>query len=94
MLFHLGAGPGGLQEFCTRYRESFHRWWDDLGSVELSPEIADQLARGVNEEVGGKPVQESAAEARRADPRYSQEHTATAPLGAHSQSFPGVYSAA
>jgi hypothetical protein len=31
MLFHLGAGEGGLAAFCERYAESFHRWWDHLG---------------------------------------------------------------
>src|SRR4051812_30176088 len=31
LLFHLGGGPGGLAEFCERYADSFHRWWDDLG---------------------------------------------------------------
>ena len=45
MLFHLGAGPGGLLEFCTRYRDSFHRWWDDLDEVRLTPELAQDLTQ-------------------------------------------------
>ena len=61
MLFHLGAGPGGLGEFCERYRESFHRWWEDLGTPELTPEIAAQLAEGVAAEAAGAEVAESAA---------------------------------
>lgn len=48
-LFHLGAGTGGIREFCERYGDSFHRWWDDLGSVELDKEIIAQLASGVAE---------------------------------------------
>ena len=33
MLFHLGAGPGGISSFCERYAASFNRWWDDLGAL-------------------------------------------------------------
>lgn len=57
MLFHLGAGAGGLQEFCNRYRDSFHRWWDDLGDVELTPELAEKLMIGAQEEGDGKDIQ-------------------------------------
>ncbi len=32
MLFNLGAGEGGMSAFCERYADSFHRWWDDLGT--------------------------------------------------------------
>jgi len=51
-LFHLGAGPGGLEEFCARYADSFHRWWDDLGDTKLTPELVQQLVSGVNEKSG------------------------------------------
>ena len=51
-LFHLGAGEGGLLEFCNRYQDSFHRWWDDLGDVRLDPALIAQLAEGVQQEVG------------------------------------------
>jgi carnitine 3-dehydrogenase len=54
MLFHLGAGEGGMEEFCNRYGDSFHRWWDDLGDVKLNPELATKLMKGVQEESGGK----------------------------------------
>ncbi len=57
MLFHLGAGPGGMAEFCNRYRDSFHRWWDDLGSPELTEEIATALAEGVAKESKGEPIE-------------------------------------
>ena len=46
-LFHLGAGEGGMREFCNRYADSFHRWWDDLGSVKLDQKTIDQLVAGV-----------------------------------------------
>ncbi len=57
MLFHLGAGPGGLQEFCNRYRDSFHRWWDDLGEVELTEGLAERLVSGVRQEGGERDVE-------------------------------------
>ncbi|WP_282605406.1 3-hydroxyacyl-CoA dehydrogenase NAD-binding domain-containing protein [Pelagibius sp. Alg239-R121] len=52
MLFHLGAGSGGMAEFCNRYRDSFHRWWEDLGTPELTQEIAAILAEGIAAETG------------------------------------------
>ncbi len=54
MLFHLGAGEGGLEEFCERYTPSFNRWWDDLGELHLNPEIAAQLVEGVKQEAGNE----------------------------------------
>lgn len=46
-LFHLGAGEGGLNEFCNRYGPSFHRWWDDLGRAELNPDTVAKLTEGI-----------------------------------------------
>ncbi len=60
MLFHLGAGAGGLREFCNRYRDSFHRWWDDLGDVELTPELAQKLFAGVAAESRGISIAQTA----------------------------------
>lgn len=62
MLFHLGAGPGGLSAFCDRYRDSFHRWWDDLGAPELTPELAAALAEGVAAEAQGRDVANASGE--------------------------------
>jgi carnitine 3-dehydrogenase len=53
MLFNLGGGPGGLESFCEKYTESFHRWWDDLGNPRLDAETAALLVEGVNEESQG-----------------------------------------
>jgi 3-hydroxybutyryl-CoA dehydrogenase len=58
MLFHLGAGGGGLGEFCNRYSDSFHRWWQDLGEVVLTEELAGELFQGVRDEAGNKDVDE------------------------------------
>lgn len=64
-LFHLGAGEGGLEAFCERYTNSFNRWWDDLGELHLTPEIAAQLVEGINEAVQGE--SHNALTARRDD---------------------------
>jgi len=52
MLFHLGAGEGGLTSFCERYSVSFNRWWDDLGDPRLTPEIAAELVRQLSTVTG------------------------------------------
>lgn len=52
MLFHLGAGEGGLATFCERYSASFNTWWDDLGVLHLNGDIADRLVSGLREEAG------------------------------------------
>ena len=62
MLFHLGAGEGGLDSFCERYTPSFNRWWDDLGEPRLDPEISANLGQGVRDEAGTKSVSELATE--------------------------------
>ncbi len=61
MLFHLGAGPGGLEEFCKRYKASFERWWDDLGGTRLEPHVIEQLSQGVTDEAAGLSVAEASA---------------------------------
>ncbi len=61
MLFHLGAGAGGMMEFCNRYGPSFHRWWDDLGEVRLDEALAYTLAQGVMAEAGEQDVIQAAA---------------------------------
>ncbi|MER8944168.1 3-hydroxyacyl-CoA dehydrogenase NAD-binding domain-containing protein [Mesorhizobium sp. M0915] len=53
MLFHLGAGEGGLAAFCDRYTDSFNRWWDDLGVLHLEPELAKQLVSGIAQAADG-----------------------------------------
>ncbi len=62
MLFHLGAGEGGLSSFCQRYTESFNRWWDDLGELHLNPDIAAALVAGVQESTGHKTTAQLSAD--------------------------------
>ncbi|MEW2399261.1 3-hydroxyacyl-CoA dehydrogenase NAD-binding domain-containing protein [Streptomyces sp. NPDC046862] len=60
LLFHLGAGEGGLAKFCERYAESFHRWWDDLGDPRLDPPTVERLVLGLAQATGDAPVDELA----------------------------------
>ena len=62
LLFHLGAGEGGLAAFCERYTDSFNRWWEDLGDLQLDEEIAQQLVSGVAEESGERTLAELSTE--------------------------------
>ena len=55
MLFHLGAGEGGLASFCERYADSFNRWWDDLGDLHLDVDTTRLLVDGVTEATGEEP---------------------------------------
>ena len=57
-LFHLGAGEGGLTAFCERYADSFHRWWADLGDVQLDPSTVARLVAGVDDESGSRSREE------------------------------------
>ena len=61
MLFHLGAGDGGLAAFCERYADSFNRWWDDLGVLHLDAPTAEKLVAGVTDEAHGLSPAELAA---------------------------------
>jgi 3-hydroxybutyryl-CoA dehydrogenase len=54
MLFHLGAGEGGLKTFCERYSQSFNTWWDDLGVLHFNQDIADKIVSGLREEAGDR----------------------------------------
>lgn len=62
MLFSLGAGPGGLAEFCARYAESFHCWWDDLGGARLDAKTASALIEGAGAAMAGRSVEALGAE--------------------------------
>ncbi|MEM8876243.1 MAG: 3-hydroxyacyl-CoA dehydrogenase NAD-binding domain-containing protein [Pseudomonadota bacterium] len=60
MLFHLGAGKGGLQAFCDHFRDTFNGWWDGLGDPRLDDEVIAKLVAGVTDEAGGQSTEELA----------------------------------
>src|SRR5690606_794882 len=80
MLFHLGAGEGGLAAFCERYTDSFNRWWDDLGVLHLDPDLAKTLVSGVAEEANG---QSTADLSQQRDALIASIQKAMAPLRAN-----------
>lgn len=61
MLFNLGAGDGGMRAFIDHFGDTFNGWWDDLGQVYLTPDVAYQIVQGVADEAKGEtPAQLSA----------------------------------
>jgi 3-hydroxybutyryl-CoA dehydrogenase len=54
MLFGLGSGGGGIEEFCKRYGDSFDRWWDSLGAPQLDDDLIKRLAEGLADEEKGR----------------------------------------
>lgn len=58
MLFHLGAGEGGLEGFCDHFRDTFDGWWDGLGDVYLTDEVIAKLVAGVDDHAGGRSQQQ------------------------------------
>lgn len=62
LIWHLAAGPGGMEEYCKRFGDSFHRWWDDMGDPRLDPETVKMLVDGVTDEAGGRSMAELEAE--------------------------------
>lgn len=62
ILFSLGSGGGGISDFCERYGDSFHNWWNSLGTPQLTPEIIKKLADGVTEEENGSSYEALTAE--------------------------------
>jgi len=62
LLFHLGAGEGGLQSFCDHFRDTFNGWWDGLGQVHLTDEVIAALVAGVAQEARGRSQDDLAAE--------------------------------
>jgi len=62
MLFSLGAGPGGLPAFCDHFTDTFHGWWDGLGTPYLTEDVVKKLCDGVTDEANGKSQTELAAD--------------------------------
>lgn len=62
MLFHLGAGGGGLQAFCDHFRDTFNGWWDGLGDPRLDDEVIRQLVEGMAEQAKGRSPEDLSAE--------------------------------
>ena len=77
MLFHLGAGQGGLPAFFDHFSDTFNGWWDDLGQTYLDKDVIQQICEGVQEEANGLSVNELSA---RRDALLTAIQKATKPL--------------
>ena len=53
MLFHLGAGEGGLRAFCDHFKDTFNGWWDDLGDPRLDEDAIKKLVAGIADQTKG-----------------------------------------
>ncbi|MEO1537966.1 MAG: 3-hydroxyacyl-CoA dehydrogenase NAD-binding domain-containing protein [Pseudomonadota bacterium] len=62
MLFHLGAGEGGLRAFCDHFQDTFNGWWDGLGDPRLNADVIDTLVEGMAEQARGRSPAELSAE--------------------------------
>jgi 3-hydroxyacyl-CoA dehydrogenase len=59
LLFHLGGGPGGIQHFMEHLSGPLATWWKDLGKItEFSPEVKQTIIEGVQNEAGGRSIDE------------------------------------
>jgi carnitine 3-dehydrogenase len=50
---HLSGGPGGLAHVLEHLGPPTEKWWRDLRSVTLTPELAATLVAGVDDELNG-----------------------------------------
>jgi 3-hydroxybutyryl-CoA dehydrogenase len=58
MLFHLGAGDGGLRAFCDHFRDTFNGWWDGLGTPYLDDTVIETLVAGMEEQARDRSPEE------------------------------------
>jgi carnitine 3-dehydrogenase len=58
MAYHLGGGPGGMRYYLEHLGESQVRRWADLGTPQLTDEVKQRLAEGVEREAAGRSIEE------------------------------------
>lgn len=59
---HLSGGEGGIQHFLEHLGPPIEEWWADLGQVKLNPELNQQLAAGVDQELGAAKLDDIVAQ--------------------------------
>ncbi|MGF7122320.1 3-hydroxyacyl-CoA dehydrogenase NAD-binding domain-containing protein [Rhodococcus sp. AG1013] len=50
---HLSGGKGGLRHLLEHLGPPTQKWMDDLGTPQLTPELADKLVAGMDDEMAG-----------------------------------------
>ena len=62
LTFHLGADAGGIRSYLQHLGAAHERMWEDLQRVPtIRPDVAEQIATGVQAEVGTSTVAQLAA---------------------------------
>ena len=61
LLWHLGGGEGGIQHFMDTLMPRMAAQWKALGNPEFTPQLQEQIVKGVLDEAGGKSIEELAA---------------------------------
>ncbi len=63
LISHLAGGEGGVRHFLRHIGPGIEKWWADLGTPQLSPEVIDRVSKSVEAEAGGRSI--AALEAER-----------------------------
>ena len=62
MLYKLGGGAGGMKHFFEQFAGPMTTLWSSLGNPEITPELAQNVASGVDVEVGSNTIEELSAQ--------------------------------
>jgi carnitine 3-dehydrogenase len=62
LLWHLGGGEGGIQHFMDHLMPRMVAGWPGLGSPEFTPELAQQIVKGVLDEAADRSIDDLAAQ--------------------------------
>jgi 3-hydroxyacyl-CoA dehydrogenase len=62
LVYHLGGGPGGIEQYLEHLGDSQQRRWEDLGSPRLTERLRRTISAGVAAEVGDRNAADLAAE--------------------------------
>jgi len=60
LLWHLGGGRGGIEQFMANLMDPMAAAWSTLGDPELSPELKQKVVDGVRKQVDGVSIDELA----------------------------------
>jgi 3-hydroxyacyl-CoA dehydrogenase len=62
LLWHLGGGQGGIEHFMDTLMPRMAAGWPGLGNPKFTPELQQQIVKGVLEEADGRSIEELEAE--------------------------------
>jgi 3-hydroxyacyl-CoA dehydrogenase len=51
LIYHLGGGPGGYRHYLDHLGPTQETRWQDLGHPKLTPDLVDELVRGLEQEI-------------------------------------------